>query len=139
MGLQIEYTKQERPGSLGRSTVFLLKGALTHHPLCGRWYGLRPPCALRGGLRFLRKAPADAFGIDGATGKVTSVPLPVASENLPPAAFRCLRGTRDEGRETEVIKTGNLPFGSKGYQPWHRPFCCCGGSLYELFSDLQRL
>ena len=29
-------------------------------PASGRWYGLRPPCALRGGLRFLRKAPADA-------------------------------------------------------------------------------
>ena len=40
-------------------------------------------------------------GIDGATGKFTPVSLPVASENLPLAAFRCLRGTKDEGQETK--------------------------------------
>ena len=49
------------------------------------------------------------------------------------------RGTRDGRRKTEVIKTGNFSFGSKGYQPGNRPLCCRGGSLYELFPNLQRL
>ena len=40
-------------------------------------------------------------GIDGATGEVAPASSPVASENLPLAAFRCLRGTLDEGQETE--------------------------------------
>lgn len=32
---QIEYTKQERPGSPGRSAFSAPKGALTHHPQAG--------------------------------------------------------------------------------------------------------
>ena len=78
-------------------------------------------------------------GIDGATGEVAPASSPVASKNLPPAGFRCLRGTLDEGRETkdEVIKAGNLSSGGKGYQPGDRPLRCCGGGLYELFPDLQ--
>ena len=40
-------------------------------------------------------------GIDGATGEVAPASSPVASKNLPPAGFRCLRGTLDEGRETK--------------------------------------
>ena len=68
-------------------------------------------------------------------------PVPYASENLPLAAFHCLRGTVDEGRETkdEVIETGNLSFGGKGYQSGNRPFRRRGSGLYELFPDFQRL
>jgi len=77
-------------------------------------------------------------GIDGATGEATPVSSPVASENLPLAAFRCLRGTLDEGRETKDggIKTGNLSFRGKSHQPGHRPFRCRGSGLYELFPDV---
>ena len=99
-----------------------------------------------GDCAFCGKRPPMPSSINGATGKVTPVSLPVASENLPPAAFHCLRGTVDEGRETkdgrrrtEVIETGDLSFGGKGYQSGNRPFRRRGGGLYELFPDLQRL
>ena len=49
------------------------------------------------------------------------------------------RWTRDGRRKTGVIKTGNLSFGGKGYQPGDRPLCCRGGGLHELLPDLQRL
>ena len=64
-------------------------------------------------------------------------PVPYASENLPLAAFHCLRGTRDGRRRTEVIEAGNLSFRGKGYQPGYRPLRCRGGSLYELYPDIQ--
>ena len=47
------------------------------------------------------------------------------------------RWTRDGKRKTEVIKTGNLSFGSKSYQSGDRPFRRRSSSLYELFSDVQ--
>lgn len=47
------------------------------------------------------------------------------------------RRTMDGRRRAEVIETGNLSFGSKGYQPWDRPLRCRGGGLHELFPDLQ--
>jgi len=87
---------------------------------------------------FCGKRPPMPPGIDGATGKVTSVSSPVASENLPPAAFHSLRGTVDEGRETKDggVKAGNLSFGGKGHQPGNRAFRCRGCGLYELFPDV---
>ena len=48
--------------------------------------------------------------IDGATGEVAPASSPVASENLPLAAFRCLRGTWDEGRETKDGGNKNWQF-----------------------------
>ena len=91
-----------------------------------------------GDCAFCGKRPPMPPGIDGATGEVTSMSSPVASENLPPVAFHSLRGTEDEGRETKdgVIETGNLSFGGKGNQPENRPLCCCGVGLYELFPDV---
>ena len=47
------------------------------------------------------------------------------------------RRTRDGRRKTEVIKTGDLSFGGKGYQPGDRPLRCRGGGLHELFPNLQ--
>lgn len=66
-------------------------------------------------------------------------PVPYASEKLPLAAFRCLRGTKDGRRKTEVIKTGDLSFRGKGHQPGNGPFRCRGSGLHELFPDVQRL
>ena len=40
---------------------FIPKGALTHHPRCGWWYGLRPTRALRGGCGSV-SGPRAAFG-----------------------------------------------------------------------------
>ena len=46
------------------------------------------------------------------------------------------RRTRDGRRRTEVIKTGDLSFGDKGYQPGNGPLCCGGVGLYELCQDV---
>ena len=90
-----------------------------------------------GDCAFCGKRPPMPPGIDGATGEVTPVSSPVACENLPPAAFHSLRGTKDEGRETEVIKAGDLSFGGESYQPGCGSLCCCGSGLYELFQNVQ--
>ena len=63
-----------------------------------------------GDCAFCGKRPPMPSGIDGATGKFTPVSLPVASENLPLAAFRCLRGTQDDGRETKDGGNRNWQF-----------------------------
>ena len=54
-----------------------------------------------GDCAFCGKRPPMPPGIDGATGEAALVSSPVACENLPVAAFRSLRGTEDEGRETK--------------------------------------
>ena len=89
-----------------------------------------------GDCAFCGKRPPMPPGLDGATGEATSVPSPVACENLPLAAFRSLRRTEDEGRKTEVLETGNLSFGGKGYQPGCRPFRCGGSGLYKLLQNI---
>lgn len=101
MGLQIEYTKQERPGSPGRSAIFSRKGALTHHPQAGGGMAFGHRALSEGDCAFCGKRPPMPPSIDGATGEATPVSSPVACENLPPAAFHSLRGTKDEGRETK--------------------------------------
>ena len=63
-------------------------------------------------------------------------PVPYASENLPLAAFHCLRRTGDEGRGTGVMKTGNLSFRGKGHQPGNGPFRCRGSGLHELLPNV---
>ena len=137
MGLQIKYAKQERPGSPGRSAFSSPKGALIHHPQAGGGMAFGHCALSEGDCAFCGKRPPPIpSGIGGATGEATPVSLPVACENLPLAAFRSLRGTKDERRGTEVIKTGDLSFGSKSYQPGNRTLCCSGSGLYELFPDV---
>ncbi len=138
-GLQIEYTNQGRPGLSGRSAIFSRKGALTHHPLRGRWYGLRPPCALRGGCGPCGGLPGMTAIIPGAYGTARCAALfhtPAKTCHWQLFAVYGGRWTRDGRRKTEVIETGNLSFGGKGYQPGHRPFRCCGSGLHELFPDV---
>ena len=57
-------TRVGRSGRPGRSAFFFIpKGALTHHLPAGQAvvaFPLVRPCALRGGLRSLRRAPANA-------------------------------------------------------------------------------
>ena len=100
MGLQIEYAKQERPGSPGRSAFSSPKGALTHHPQAGGGMAFGHRALSEGDCAFCGKRPPMPPGIDSATGEATPVSSPVACENLPLAAFRSLRGTVDEGQET---------------------------------------
>ena len=115
------------------------------HLLTTRYAGGGTACGSRalseGDCSFCGKRPPMPEGIGGATGEVAPAPSPVASENLPPAAFRCYGGRRtmDGRRRMEVIKTGNLSSGGKGYQPGDRPLRCCSSGLHELFSDVQRL
>ena len=101
MGLQIEYTKQERPGSPGRSAIFSRKGALTHHPQAGGGMACGHRALSEGDCAFCGQRSPMPPGIGGVGGEATPVSSPVACENLPPAAFRSLRGTKDEGRETK--------------------------------------
>ena len=139
VGSQIEYAKQERPGSPGRS-VFLTRRAhllTTRYAGGGMAFGHR--ALSEGDYAFCGKRPPMPSGIDGATGEAIPMPSLVACENLPLAAFRSLRGTRDGRRKTEVIETGNLSFGGKGYQPRDGPLRCRGSGLSELLPDLQRL
>ena len=142
MGLQTDFSKQERPGSPGRSAIFSPKGALTHHPLCRRWYGLRPPCALRGGCGPCGGLPGMTTVIPGAYGTVRYAALfhtPAKTCQWQVFAVYGGRRTRDGRRKTEVIETGNLSFGGKSYQSGNRPVRCCGSGLYELLPNLQRL
>ena len=129
----------ERFGKLGRSAPFFsLRRAhllTTRYAGGGMAFGHR--ALSEGDCAFCGKRPPMPPGIDGATGEAIPMPSPVACENLPLAAFRSLRGTRDGRRKTEVLETGNLSFGNKGYQPWDGPLCCRGGGLYELFPDVQ--
>ena len=101
VGLQTEYEKQGRPGSPGRSAIFSRKGALTHHPQAGGGMAFGQRALSEGDCAFCGKRPPTPPGIDGATDEATPVSSPVACENLPPAAFHSVRGTKDEGRETE--------------------------------------
>lgn len=138
-GLQIEYTNQGRPGLPGRSAISGPKGALTHHPLRGRWYGLWPPCALRGGCGPCGGLPGMTAVIPGAYGTVRCAALfhtPAKTCHWQLFAVYGGRRTRDGRRKTEVIKTGDLSFGGKSYQPGYRPFRCCGSGLYELFQNV---
>ena len=97
VGLQSEYTKPKRPGSPGRSAFSGPKGALTHHPQAGGGMAFDHRALSEGDCAFCGKRPPMPEGIGGATGETTPVFSPVACENLPPAAFRSLRGTGDEG------------------------------------------
>ena len=101
MDLQIEYTKQERPGSPGRFAFPGPKGALTHHLQAGGGMAFGHRALSEGDCAFCGKRPPMPLSIDGATGDIIPMLSPVACENLPPAAFRSLRGTKDEGRETK--------------------------------------
>ena len=140
ISLEIKGTKQGRPALAGRSTFSGPKGALTHHPLRGRWYGLRPPCALRGGLRFLRKAPRRCR-LASTAQQAKSLPflrlLPVKTCHWQLFTDYGGRETEDGRRGTEGTIIGNLPFGSKSYQSGYRPFCCRSSGLHELFSYVQ--
>ena len=95
------------------------------------------------GMRPLRGPAGNDCGHSRCVwNRLVRQPVPYASENLPLAAFHCLRGTGDGGRGTVSRggkETGNLSFGGKGYQPGDRPLCCRGGGLHELLPDLQRL
>ena len=108
MGLQIEYAELERPGSPGRSAFSSPKGALTHHPQVGGGTACGSRALSEGDCAFCGKRPPLPPGIDGATGEVTPVSSPVACENLPLAAFRSLRRTRDGG--TKDGGNGNWQF-----------------------------
>ena len=110
VGLQIEFTKQGRPGSPGRSAISGPKGALTHHPQAGGGMAFGHRALSEGDCAFCGKRPPMPSGIDGATGEATPVLSPVACENLPPAAFRSLRETVDEERETRDGGNGNWRF-----------------------------
>ena len=74
------------------------KGALTHHPQADGGMACGHRALSEGDCAFCGKRPPMPSGIDGATGAATPVSSPVACENLPLAAFRSLRGTKDEGR-----------------------------------------
>ena len=50
--------------------------------------------------------------------------------------FAVYGGRGDEGRGTEVMKTGDLSFRGKGHQPGYRSFCCCGSGLHELLPNV---
>ena len=117
MSLQTDSSKQGRPGSPGRSAFSGPKGALTHHPQAGGGMAFGHRALSEGDCAFYGKRPPMPPGIDGATGDSTPVSSPVACENLPLEAFRSLRETEDEGRETKDggDKIGDLPFGGKGY------------------------
>ena len=110
VGLQIEYKSR---GVLVRRGAPLFP-ARRAHLLTTRKRAVVWPSATvrspRGDCAFYGKRPPMPPGIDGATGKVTPVPSPVACENLPPAAFHSLRGTEDEGRETKDGGKGNWQF-----------------------------
>ena len=110
MGLQTDFSKQGRPGSPGRSTIFSRKGALTHHPQAGGGMAFGHRALSAGDRASCGKRPPMPSSIDGATGDDTEVESPVACENLPPAAFRSLRGTKDEGRETKNGGNKNWQF-----------------------------
>ena len=101
MGSQIKYAELGRPVLPGRSAIFSPKGALTHHPQAGGGMACGHRALSEGDCAFCGKRPSMPGGLDGATGEATPVSSPVACENLPPAAFRRLRGTEDEGRETK--------------------------------------
>ena len=101
---------QGRPGSPGRSAIFSPKGALTHHPQAGGGTAFGSRALSEGDCAFCGKRPPMPYGIDGATGEVAPASSPVASENLPLAAFRCLPGTLDEGRETKDGGNKNWQF-----------------------------
>ena len=129
----------EVSGKPGAFLFFIPKGALTHHQLRGRWYGLRPPCALRGGCGPCGGLPGMTAVIHGVYGTVRCAALfhtPVKTCHRQLFAVYGGRRTRDGGRKTEVIKTGDLSFRGKGHQPGNRPFRCCGSGLHELFPDV---
>ena len=133
---------------------FIPKGALTHHLPAGQAVVALPlvrPCALRGGLRSLRRAPANAAG--------TAVPVIIVCAEEPVRRFPRLRkpatgsfvaeaGTgrvartcilfceREPEKRIEVKTLGNLPFGGESHQPRHRPFRLRGLGLYELLRHL---
>ena len=140
VGLQIEFARQERPGSPGRSAFSGPKGALTHHPQAGG--GIPPVGRARalseGDYAFCGKRPPMPSGIDGATGKATPVSSLVACENPPPAAFRSLRGTKDERQETRdggnqnwrfIIWRQRLLAGGRAVPLWRH-------QLIKLFPDV---
>ena len=86
------------------------KSALTHHPQAGGGTAFGSRALSEGDCAFCGKRPPMPSGIDGATGEVAPASSPVASENLPLAAFRCLPGTLDEGRETKDGGNKNWQF-----------------------------
>ena len=106
MGITMNATGAFR--ETGASFFFIPKGALTHHLPTGQAVVSLPsvgPCALRGGLRSLRRAPDNAaayFSRQCLCGWQTALALfasslqtvvlfqdnlPSACENLPPAAL----------------------------------------------------
>ena len=142
MGLQTDFLKQGRPGSPGRSAFSIPKGALTHHPQAGGGMAFGHRALSEGGLRFLRKAPADASRHRRCNRRSHSCVIACCLRKPATGSFSQFtgdegRGTGDEGRRTKVIKIGDLPFGGKGYQPGRGPLGCGGSGLYELFPDIQ--
>ena len=86
------------------------KSALTHHPQAGGGtaFGSR---ALSEGMRPLRGPTGNGCGHSRcAWNRAVRRPAPYASEKLPPAAFHCLRGMLDEGRETKDGGNKNWQF-----------------------------
>lgn len=135
-----EYANQGRPGSVGVLHYFFPEGRTYSPPASGRWYGLRPPCALRGGCGPCGGLPEMTAVIPGANGTghraaLFHSPVKTCHRQL----FTVYGGTQDEGRETKDggMETGNLSLGGKGYQPGYRALRCCGSGLHELFSDIQ--
>lgn len=119
--------------------LFRPEGRTYSPPASGRWYCLRQSCALRGGCGPCGGLPGMTVVIPGAYGTGRCAALfhtPAKTCHWQLFAVYGGRRTMDGRRRTEVIKTGHLSFGSKGYQPGRRPFRCRGGGLYELFPDV---
>ena len=90
---------QSRSVPVRRDVPFFYPEGRTYSPpASGRWYGLRPPCALRGGLRFLRKAPADASRHRRRNRRLHSHVLACCLRK--PATGSFSQFTEDEGRGT---------------------------------------
>ena len=116
-----------------------------------RWYGLRPPCALRGGTRRLR-TPFSQYRCARLTGQLAYVSqrpawlhhagaqAHLASCGRKPATGRFpawRKGERGTTKETEMIPNSDLPPGGEGHQPRRGTLRCRGCGLHELLTDLQ--
>ena len=94
-----------RSGKPGRSAFFFIpKGALTHHPRCGWWYGLRPTRALRGGCGScgsLQPMLPRLRSRSSLSARRDRCAAPFACENLPLYAPR-VRQLYRRGRDGQV-------------------------------------
>ena len=91
--------------------LFIPKGALTHHPRCGWWYGLRPTRALRGGLRSPSPAqgPPSAVGLRHARLRASVRRVPAnAAETAVPVIIVCAEGTLRHSLRLRKPATGSF-------------------------------